>query len=259
MNSRTTRRGTRIAHRAGMTISLLEDMHTHSTFSDGLGSIQDNIAFASRSGLNELAFTDHVRRDTEWLPDYVTALRVARRMTDLRIRIGVEAKLLDLDGALDVPERRHGVEWLYAADHRIPWPGGALAPAEMRALIDAGRATESDVVDALITATERCLRRYERVVVAHLFSALRRLRIDESVVPDAALDHLAATAAAQGAEIEIDERWRCPGARTVAHFLAAGVPVRASTDSHRPDTIGEYTFVRQVLDELASIDETTCA
>ena len=49
-----------------MTISLLEDMHTHTTFSDGLGSIQDNVAFATMTGLRELAFTDHVRRDTEW-------------------------------------------------------------------------------------------------------------------------------------------------------------------------------------------------
>jgi histidinol phosphatase-like PHP family hydrolase len=51
--------------------ALTEDMHVHSTFSDGLHSPAENIRQAEQVGLKRLCCVDHVRRDTEWLGDFV--------------------------------------------------------------------------------------------------------------------------------------------------------------------------------------------
>ena len=52
-----------------------QDMHVHSTFSDGRDTIEDNVAEAERLGLLELTCVDHVRAGTDWVADYVAAVR----------------------------------------------------------------------------------------------------------------------------------------------------------------------------------------
>ncbi len=85
-------------------------MHVHSTFSDGRDRIEDNIAEAEALGLTALGCVDHVRVDTDWVPDYVAAVQRLRGETAVELRCGIEAKLLDTTGALDLPaaDRRRG-------------------------------------------------------------------------------------------------------------------------------------------------------
>ena len=91
-----------------------------------------------------------------------------------------------------------------------------------------------------------------RLVIAHLFSVLPKVGLDERAVPQESLERLAQAAAESGASIEIDERWRCPSARTLRPFHAAGVPILLSTDSHSPETIGRYDYCLGVIEELAA-------
>ena len=67
----------------------LADLHVHSTFSDGRGTIEENIAAAEALGLGTLGCVDHVRVDTDWVPDYVAAvnrLRGSTRVSPARCR-----------------------------------------------------------------------------------------------------------------------------------------------------------------------------
>ena len=50
-----------------------EDNHVHSTFSDGKGTIAENIAAAEAVGLKRLVCVDHVRLDTTYVPEFVAA------------------------------------------------------------------------------------------------------------------------------------------------------------------------------------------
>ena len=81
----------------------LADLHVHSTFSDGRGTIEENIAAAEALGLGTLGCVDHVRADTDWVPAYVEAVQRLRGETAVELRCGIEAKLLDTTGALDLP------------------------------------------------------------------------------------------------------------------------------------------------------------
>ncbi|MEM6992473.1 MAG: PHP domain-containing protein [Myxococcota bacterium] len=226
-------------------ISLLEDMHVHSIFSDGANTLEENFRVAKKRGLRALGCVDHVRASTAWLPAYVAAVDHLRGR-GLRITAGVEAKLRDSEGHLDIPDDLAGIDLIYVADHKFPGVGGTQSPAEVRAAIAARETQPADVFELLIGATERAIERYPNVVVAHLFSILPKLRLDECDVPRRRIAALAAVARRHGAMIEIDERWRCPSARTLTPFVEAGVRILASSDSHRAATIGEYTYAAGV-------------
>ena len=229
---------------------ILQDMHVHSTFSDGRNSIAENVAEAERLGLAELTCVDHVRESTDWVAAYVAAVEQARRHTALTLHCAVEAKILDTAGRLDLPPDLRGVDAIYAADHQVPTAAGPRDPAAVRALIADGTVTADAAVEALVAATAAAVRRYDHVVIAHLFSVLPKLGLAEDDVPLALVDELAAAAAERGARIEVDERWRCPSARTLRPFLARGVPLLLSTDSHRRETIGRFAYCLDVVREL---------
>ncbi len=226
------------------------DMHVHSTFSDGRDRIEDNIAEAESLGLEELGCVDHVRVDTAWVPEYVAAVSALRGTTSVRLRCGIEAKLLDTSGALDLPAGIEGVDAIYAADHQVPLADGPTHPREVRERIASGDLRAEDVIEAILVSTARCLDRPQRVVIAHFGSILPKIGLSEEDLPADGLDWLAAATAAAGQAIEISERWSCPTVATLRPFLRHGVTIELSTDSHKRETIGRYEHCLAVAREL---------
>jgi putative hydrolase len=227
-------------------------MHVHSTFSDGADRIEDNIAEAEALGLTALGCVDHVRADTDWVPDYVAAVNALRPETRVELRCGIEAKLMDTTGALDLPQNIEGVDAIYAADHQVPLSSGPAHPREVKERIASGDLTADEVIDALLTSTARALERPQRVVIAHFLSILPKIGLTEADVPVDGLERLAEVTARTGQEIEISERWRCPSAATLRPFLRHGVAIALSTDSHKRETIGRYEHCLAVRRELES-------
>src|SRR5436190_1523407 len=118
---------------------LREDHHVHSTFSDGRSTLEENIAEAERIGLGHLGCVDHVRADTTYLPDYSAAVRALRGKTAVSLSVGIEAKILDADGRLDLPAGHlETIDVIYAADHQFPWRDGPRSPRDVKADLDNG-------------------------------------------------------------------------------------------------------------------------
>lgn len=96
---------------------LLGDYHTHTVFSHGHGSIEDNVKAAINLGLKELAITDHgfwhsyygVRRmDLSNMIDEVKRLRPL--YPQIKLYLGIEANIVDGDGRVDIEDSDN--EWL---------------------------------------------------------------------------------------------------------------------------------------------------
>jgi putative hydrolase len=233
-------------------VNALADLHVHSTFSDGRDPIEANIAAAEALGLGALGCVDHVRVDTDWVPAYVEAVQRLRSETEVELRCGIEAKLLDTTGALDLPDQIDGIDAIYAADHQVPLAEGPTHPREVRERIAAGDLDAAAVIDAILTSTARALDRPQRVVIAHFLSILPKIGLSEADVPLDGLERLAAETARTGQEIEVSERWRCPSAATLRPFARAGVTILLSTDSHKSDTIGRYDYCLAVKQALGT-------
>ena len=231
-------------------IELLQDMHVHSRFSDGRDTIEQNVAEAERLGLRELGCVDHVRAGSDWVPEYLAATRKADAATTVALRCAVEAKLLDTAGNLDTPTELSGIDAVYAADHQVPLSDGPHTPREIGAMLSERALSPAEVLQSIVTSTACALARYPLVVIAHLFSVLPKVGLDEREVPQDLLEQLASAAKEAEAQIEISERWSCPSARSLRPFLRREVPLLLSTDSHRSDTIGRYSYCRAVLAEL---------
>lgn len=235
---------------------LTGDWHIHSTFSDDAEStLAENVAAAAARGLREIRLIDHVRTDTTWVPEFLAAVRALEVPASLRIHTGVEAKILDASGTLDIPADLtvgpEGVDGIVIADHQFPGPDGPWSPSRAAAALADGLSA-ADAVATLVNATIAAMERAGGdAQLAHPFSILPKIGLDERDIGDELLRDWAEAAARTGTRIEVNEKWGCPSPRAVRAARAAGATLVASTDSHRADDVGRYDRVAAILEEAA--------
>lgn len=226
-------------------IDLGTDWHTHTNVTDGTAFPEEMVRAAAVAGLHRIHVTDHVRGDSTWLPEYVTEIGRVRAAAPIDVVCGVEAKILDVRGRVDLPGDLRGVEQVVVADHQFPTRSGPVAPQEMRRRIETGEVLASDVVAELVLATVRAVFAHDQVVVGHLFSVLPKAGIDLSVVTDEMLSTLASAVRAAGASIEINEKWRTPSVPMVRTLCGLGVTLVPSSDAHSVAAVGAYDYVAE--------------
>jgi putative hydrolase len=236
---------------------LLGDFHVHSSWSDDArSSVEENIAAAAEIGLSELRLIDHVRQSTTWVPEFLSEVARQPARDGLSIYTGVEAKILNSSGALDLPADlivgAGGVDAVVIADHQFPGTDGPWSPDATRARLENGLAVP-DALDLLISALVAAMGSVDSAQLAHCFSILPKIGLDEDQLGDDQLDAWAQAAARTGTLIEINEKWGCPSPRSIRAALAAGATVVASTDSHHASGVGRYDRVREILSEAVHV------
>jgi putative hydrolase len=229
------------------------DLHVHSTFSDDAESAQaENLAAAAARGLHTIGMVDHVRRSTAWVPDMVAGARALDGHAGVRVLVGVEAKVLDTAGAMDMPDDLADLDYVLVADHQMPRPDGPMTPSAVAAALADGLLGPGEVIDGLVEATVAAFGCWERVVVAHPFSILPKCGLGEDRVPDALVRRLGQEARAAGAAIEVNEKWTCPASRVARLLAATGCDLTFGTDAHHEDRVGRYSHVLDVAGGLAA-------
>lgn len=223
-------------------IRLDEDWQVHSTFSDGAGTVDENVQAAAQRGLRLICLNDHVRRDTPWVADFAAAARRVGAASPLTVLCALEAKILDTAGTLDLPPDHAAADLLLAADHQVPSPDGPRQPKEIAAELAAGRLHAATVLDWIETATIATIATYDNVLVAHLFSVLPKIGLSEADVAPQRIARIADAARRHGAIVEVSERWTCPSREAMRTIRVRGARVVASTDAHRPEDIGRYDY-----------------
>lgn len=226
---------------------IYEDMHVHSTFSDGVNSIEENIREAEKAGLKRLCCVDHVRRDTNWVVNFVNSVDKLKTETNIQLFSGLETKILNRDGDLDLPKDYEKADYIYIADHQFPVYDAHYHPKEIRDMMKYGLISKDELLESITDATCNAIERHEKVVLAHLFSILPKVGISEDEISDKLLEKIAITAKRFDVKIEVDERWKCPSLRVTAYFHQKKIPIIFSTDSHRRETIGKYYYNQRIF------------
>ncbi len=227
--------------------ALRGDHHVHSTFSDdAVSTLEENVAAAQHAGLDTLRLVDHVRSSTTWVPEYLAAVRELRVPEGLTVLTGVEAKILDATGELDIPTLPSGIDRILIADHQFPSVEGPLSPSAVLERLEAGWSTE-DALDTLVAALTGSMRRYPGNQLAHCFSILPKIGLSEDDLGDERIVTWARTAAETDTLVEVNEKWGCPGIRLIDALRDAGATIVASTDSHVASDVGRYSRVARLL------------
>lgn len=230
------------------------DWHVHSDFSDdAVSSIAENLAAAAAAGLTQIRLADHVRIGTTYVPRFLEAVAASPIPAGLTVSTGVEAKILDAAGTLDIPEDLvvgpGGVDGIVIADHQFPGQDGPWTPTRTQQALADGWSAEA-ALETLVTATIRAMEQAGGgAQLAHPFSILPKIGLTEAQLSDDLLREWAAAAARTGTSIEVNEKWACPSPRAIRAAWAAGATVVASTDSHVASDVGQYSRVAAILSE----------
>ena len=237
-------------------LSLLRgDYHVHSTFSDdAVSTIAENLAAASRAGLTTIRLIDHVRASTDWVPKFIAAVAAEPVPDGLTVLTGVEAKIMDAAGTLDIPADLvvgpGGVDAVVIADHQFPGDTGPWSPTTTRERLDAGLPVAA-ALDLLVDGYIGAMRSVASGQLAHAFSILPKVGLSEDDLSEEQLGRWAAVVAETGTLVEANEKWACPSPRVLRAVVAAGGTIVAATDSHIASDVGRYTEVETLLEKAA--------
>ncbi|QIK63126.1 PHP domain-containing protein [Leucobacter viscericola] len=236
-----------------MTAAILRgDHHVHSTFSDdAVSTLQENVAAAVAAGLDTVRLVDHVRSSTDWVPEYLAAVHALQIPDGLTVLTGVETKVLDVSGALDLPALPAGIDRILIADHQFPSSEGPLSPSTVTERLAAGWSVE-DALDDLVTSLVQAMQRHPGNQLAHCFSILPKVGLSEAQLGGERLQLWAETAAATDTFVEVNEKWGCPEPATLAALRRSGATLVASTDSHRAEDVGRYRRVPEMLEAVSA-------
>ena len=220
------------------------DLHLHSNFSDGKNSPEEMVVAAISKGLDAVAITDHVRRSTDWLDEYVEDINVLREKYRNKIKVlsGIEAKILDLVGNVDAEvEFFHKVDIVLAAFHGIPTNRGFLDEGEIlenknEALMKWNEALMAVLSHPYVT------------IIAHPTKILRDFGIE---LPKEMKVAIAGKAKEYGKIFEINIRYSVPDEEFLAILADNGVRMVIGSDSHSVEELQE-TNVRDNYDACLS-------
>lgn len=95
------------------------DYHIHCNYNDHSSidlTIPNVVKYAKDRGLEVIAFTEHVRKTSDWIPKYLDEIDRISRDHVIKIIAGFEAKIL-IDGSVDCPEEYADKYFLIASFH----------------------------------------------------------------------------------------------------------------------------------------------
>lgn len=215
---------------------IIADTHTHTIVSgDAHSTLLENITAARDKGLLYLCATDHVCSIPRApRPEYFMSLcSVPREYEGVTLLRGVEANILDYDGALDVPERiLDWLDWVIASLHDM-----VIAPAGRREHTRAWRAVaENPCVD----------------VIGHCGDPRYHFDLDE-VIP---------AFGRCGKLVEINShsfegrKGSAEGCEQVARkCMQYGVSVVVSSDAHFAGNVGNFRASLEMLERIGFPEE----
>jgi putative hydrolase len=201
-------------------LNLKEDYHVHCNYNDHSApdlTIKNAIRQANRIGLETLAFTEHVRKNSEWVPKYLRELEFYDNNSTIRIVHGFEAKILG-DGSIDCPEQYSKDYFLIASFH-----------------------TKYNSKKIWVNALKKAIENPDVNVIGHIAPecsfALDRTEVDE----------LASLMVKNKKIVELNAKYHRPPNDWVVILKKKGVTLHLGSDAHSLEEIGRYQKISDLI------------
>lgn len=228
---------------------LLADYHTHTFYSHGKGSPEENVCVAIQKGLKHIAISDHgpahmffgVRAEKfHQLRREINGLN-QRYCRDISVFMGIECNLM-ADGDCELSRLDRGLfDLTILAYHKGVWPKGAFARHSALESFGLGQSRPEETAQALLRAAGR----YKIDIFSH-----------PSLYTKADMAILGEGAAELGVLLELNAHHMVLSEADIRLAAAQGARFILSSDAHRPEDVGCFdvaiTAARQaeVMDRI---------
>lgn len=236
------------------------DYHTHTIYTHGYGTIEDNVKSAIKRGLKQIAITEHSFSQAYYgiSPEDYNELRVeiesVRRKYQGQIEIlcGLESNLLDLDGTIDLPqEKRDMVDILIVGYHANFIPNSLKSFFTFWVPNVLGLGGKSQI-EKNTQAYIKALRKYKIDIISHLNS--HRCYVDPVRICEVAKE--------VGTYIELNGKVINFTEEQIKDMVATGVKFIINSDAHEPSKVGKNHRGMNIVDkynipleQIANIDK----
>lgn len=216
------------------------DFHTHTLYSHGKGTIEENVRAALERGLHTVGITDHgpghffigIRGVTAFNKIKREIVSLRKKYRDIEILFGVEANIVDVDGTIDVPASiLRELDILLVGYHKMVRP---------RSLAAFGLGARN----VLAGWTGRSSAWLREKNTAAITAAVRRYPIDAITHPGLQIDidtaELARVCSRYGTMLEINSSYGEELDPYIKAALPSGVRFVINSDAHLPTRVGDF-------------------
>ena len=229
---------------------VIADYHTHTLYSHGRGSIEDNVRAALDRGLKIIGITDHgpghffigVRGEPAFRRMKKEIEKMRYKYPDIEILFGVEANIVDTDGTIDVPLTiRRELDILLVGYHKMVMPRSTAA-----AMLGI-----KNFVAGWTGCTGETLRRKNTAAIT---AAVRRYPIDAITHPGLQVDidttELAHVCTEHGTALEINSSYGEKLDGYIKAALTTDAMMVINSDAHTPDRVGDFTAAYALVERV---------
>ena len=226
------------------TIKLVADYHTHTVFSHGKGTIEENVKEAVAKGLKEIAITDHgfgsfaIGLKHEDIPVMRQEIDRLKKTYPIEIYLGVEANLYSFEGDLDVSlEETKLFDIIIFGAHQVAKPKNfkTLIGWWVRNLTKQTKKKIGENTKAYIEV----IKRYKPKIIVH---PNRGCKIDCGAVAKVAAEH--------GTLIELNGSCGSFTQKEIDDILAAGANFVIDSDAHEARNVGEFPAIKKLMQNV---------
>lgn len=231
-------------------MNLYGDYHTHTIYSHGKGTVDDNARVAGEKGLKQIAITDHGLGHIAFglrmrkMPRLSREIDEASKKYGITIYKGVEANIIGLDGQIDMsPEEIDQFDIILCGYHKVVWPKTAgdffrfFLPNYFIDFLNLKSSPER--VELNTAAIINCIKRFPVDVLTHINYGLK---VDCRRVARACAEY--------GTFIEINGKRISYTDDEMRSMLETGVRFIVNSDAHSPSRIGEISVCKELIERL---------
>lgn len=203
-----------------MIINLKEDLHIHCNYNDHSDvdlTIPNVIKRAEQLGLERIAFTEHIRKSSDWTIQYLKELDIHSKTTDIEILKGFEAKILP-DGAVDCPDEYLSNDYFIIASFHKKYNK-----------------------DVWLSSLLKAIRNPNVNVIGHLAPEA------EFTVDDTDIQEIGDSIIENKKIIEVNAKYIRPPRRFLEIFIKLGVKFHVGSDAHRLKDIGDFNRIMHLI------------
>ena len=219
-------------------MNIKEDYHVHCNYNDHSApdlTIQNVLRRAKEIGLQTLAFTEHVRKTSDWIPKYLKEIELhekdgnnnnninsSNNNFDLKVISGFEAKIL-ADGSINCPEEYSKDYFLIASFHNVYGDK-----------------------EVWLNALKGAVENPNVNVIGHI-APEPTFKLESSEV-----DTLASLIVENKKIVELNAKYHRPPSEWILIFKKRGVKFHLGSDAHSLQQIGQFV---EISDLISLVDD----